>query len=135
MVEYPCWIPGCAFEVTDAPHIDACVQQVREHFRGAHPTKYLNARDVGQQAQRYNQTFEEYMTDNLGAEWANFANDVHYYASTIVRERDGQPPLFRKSTVDAAKAWIEANPRGAQEVAQDARALRFRPAGRRPRGV
>lgn len=135
MVEYPCWVAGCEYKVEDAPHIDACVQSYREHFRGAHPTKYLNLRDVGQQAARYNLTFEEYMEQTLGNEWAapEFRGDALYYVQSITRVRDGVPPAYRQSTIDAANAWLAANP--AQGVADGApaRAPRFRP--NRPRGV
>lgn len=133
MVEFPCWVHGCDFEVTDAPHIDACVQSFREHFRGAHPTKYLNARGTAEQASRFNSTFEEVMELNLGAQWADpqFFADALYYAQHVVRVVDGRSPTYRKSTVDAAQAWIDANQAQAQAQAQGvanaAPRRRFRP--------
>lgn len=133
MLELLCWITGCEFKVDDAPHVDACIQAFREHFRGAHPTRYLNVRETGQMAQRYNQTFEEYMEMQLGPQWAdpNYVNDARYYAQSVARVREGVPPLYRQATIDAATAWIAAN-QPAQGVADAAAAApRFRP-GRRP---
>lgn len=134
MVEFPCWVPGCDYKVEDAPHIDGCIQAFREHFRGAHPTRYLNLRDTGQQAARFNLTFEEYMESQLGPQWADpqYIGDAVYYAQSVARVRDGVPPAYRQSTIDAANAWIAANPApGVADGAANA-APRFRP-GRRIR--
>lgn len=107
-----CWRNGCDWAQDDLPHIDACIEELREHFRGAHPESYLgNLEDLGYRMEEWNRTAEfiirQATAPNGEVLWRTIATywegrDVSYW-----QERT-RPDVI----AEVKRRFDEANPNG-----------------------
>lgn len=66
MLQSKCYLPNCDWVQSDLPHIDACMEELRAHYRAVHPTKYLppaGDQDVGYQLQDWNKGVDDFLRD------------------------------------------------------------------------
>lgn len=129
LLSFKCTRPGCDFEIEDGEHVEDVFQKLQVHFRAQHPRVWLRPQYVPEEIERYNQSLEDYFTNQFGPNWQaqqpqHLIQNLQMNILTARNERYYSPELRREAQEyvnDNANAQQAApqNPVAAAGVADD----------------